>query len=197
MSTTAPPARRWLFVVAGFVAVLVPGLVVVGVVLLQRLAPRDRGEEPVALEGAADAGLARAGKARKDGASAGEEPDPFVEALGSLTGAHLYQSYLNLGLLADAVESEVYTPEQARDMLATVGGTMEAVEKHLDRLPRSRLDEAEREQLDRARELIGLLRTQTRELKAYWDTDKQEHADRFQKAREQALEGIKALLEGE
>jgi hypothetical protein len=74
---------------------------------------------------------------------------------------------------------------------------MEAVEKHLDRLPRARLDDAEREQLDRARELIGLLRTQTRELKAYWDTDKQEHADRFQKAREQALEGIKALLEGD
>src|SRR5580765_5514195 len=54
-----------------------------------------------------------------------------LETLGSLSAAHLYQSYLNIGLLADAVEKEGVGQEQASDMLATVVSLINVVDKQL------------------------------------------------------------------
>src|SRR5262245_57768816 len=55
-------------------------------------------------------------------AGATPEPPPartpherMLETLGGLSAAHLYQSYLNIGLLADAVENETYTEAQANN----------------------------------------------------------------------------------
>jgi hypothetical protein len=209
MSTAASAStnRRWLFVLAGFTVVLIPGIIALQIVLMQRFAPRNRPEsaatsseenEPPTKPGAGNK-LPEPKKTpavEKSLVKPGT-PDPLLEALGSLTGAHLYQSYLNLGLLADAVESEVYTREQARDMLATIGSTMDTVDKQLARIPPSHLGDAEKKHLERVHELLALLKTQTRELKAYWDTEKQEHADRYQKARKEALDGIRTLLDSD
>jgi hypothetical protein len=101
---------------------------------------------------------------------------------------------LNIGLLADAAESDVYTPAEAKKLLETVVGLMDAAEKQLGDVPADSLGADDRKALEKARELTGLLRTQARELQAYWDDGGKEHADKFHKARAETWEGVKALL---
>ena len=84
----------------------------------------------------------------------------MLETLGSISAAHLYQSYLNIGLLADAVEKESYTEEQANDMLATVVNLMGTVDKQLEKLSKMDLGEDDIADVERIRDLSGLLHLQ-------------------------------------
>jgi hypothetical protein len=121
-------------------------------------------------------------------------PEPVVEALGSLTASHLYQTYLNIGLLADAVEGEVYEVAEAKTMLATVVNLTSAVEEQLVQLAKQDVDGDDKKLVEQARQIAALLQTQTKELKGYWDTKDKDRAAKFHKARQEAWAGIKALL---
>jgi len=131
----------------------------------------------------------------------GADRDRTLEALGGLTGAHLYQSYLNIGFLADAAENEVYSLAEARKLLTTVVSLIDTVERQLVRLPEAALDADDARKLARIRQVVVLLRTQTQELRACWDTPETQKATRqgrearFHKAREDAWAGIQELLE--
>jgi hypothetical protein len=121
-------------------------------------------------------------------------PDGVAHALGGLIGANLYQAYLNIGFLADAVEEDLYPPAEARKLLATGLALIETTEEQMARLPKDKLEPADRQQLDRFQAIVTPLKTQAKELQLYWDTDKQEHADRFHKARTEARQALGALL---
>lgn len=125
----------------------------------------------------------------------GSPPDEhFIEVLGGLTAAHLYQSYLNIGLLADAAEDDVYPAEEAKKQLDKVTAMMEAVDKQLATLGQASLKPEDREALEQTRESTALLRTEAKELRAYWDSGDKNQAAKFHKAREEAWAGIKDLL---
>jgi|SRR5579884_1039291 len=121
--------------------------------------------------------------------------EPLVSALGGLTAAHLYQTYLNLGLLADGVEKEVYTTDQGKKVLEEITGLMDTVDRQLSLVPPAALKADDRKALERIRTVHAQLRTQARELREYWTTDDKEHAEKFQKARTDAWAGIKELLD--
>src|SRR5262249_5340494 len=126
--------------------------------------------------------------------------DALLEPLGGLAGTHLYQSYLNIGFLADATEGDVYTTAEAKKLLATVMGMMDKVDEQLGKLAGAGLAEEDQKRLARTRELSTLLRTQAKELRAYWDTPdkdkiiKADHEKKYHKAREDAWSGIRDLL---
>jgi len=117
-----------------------------------------------------------------------------LEVLGALAAAQLYQTHLNIGLLADAVEEGVYKTDDARDMLRTIVGLLSTVEKQFDRLAAEGLKEDDKKSMEEARQVLALLRTQTQELQDYWKTDDKDHAARFHKAREEAWKSIKSLV---
>jgi hypothetical protein len=129
-------------------------------------------------------------KEKEKGPSAAE----LLPALGTLTGAHLYQGYLNIGMLADGAEAEVYSPQQAKRLLGTVSALLDAADRQLARLPEEKLPEKEREPLKRARQIQALLRLQVKELRAYWDKGDKKHAESFHKARKEAWALLKDLL---
>ena len=114
-------------------------------------------------------------------------PAPHLETVGLLAGVHLYQTHLNIGLLADAAESDVYTTEEANKLLDGVVAMMDTVDMELAGAP-------DRDASQKARDVAGLLRTEAAELRAYWDNGDQDHVDRFHKAREQAWAGVKTFL---
>jgi hypothetical protein len=116
------------------------------------------------------------------------------EALGGLTGSHLYQSHLNIGLIADAVEKDLYTADQGRKLLEGIAGLLDAVGKKLQRLPRDTLPADEHKYLESARAIEKLLRTQIDELRKYWDTGEKARAEQFQKTRKQTTEALEDLL---
>src|SRR5207248_1450013 len=110
------------------------------------------------------------------------------------SGAHVYQTYLNIGLLADGVESEAYTKAEAEQMLTTVGGMIEMVDRELDRLAELDLSEAEKAGIEVIQNLTVLLRRQGNALRAYWTTGEREQITRYQKAREMTWAELSELL---
>jgi hypothetical protein len=126
--------------------------------------------------------------------------DRSLEAVGGLSAAHLYQTYLNIGMLADATENDVYTEDDARKLLDTIMAWMDNVDKQLARLLDTSLDADDQKKVLQVRGLTGHLRVQGKELRAYWDTPesdmagKKDHEMKFHKAREDAWTGIRELL---
>lgn len=110
----------------------------------------------------------------------------------------LHQSYLNIGLLADAVENETYTEAEARKLLGTIVSLMDAAEKQIEQGAKTDLAAEDAKKLARGREVLILLRAQASELRAYWDTQegptRKEHEMRYHQAREEAWTIIKELL---
>jgi hypothetical protein len=120
-----------------------------------------------------------------------------LEVLGALTAAQLHQTHLNIGLLADAVEEGVYKPDEAKDMIHTIAGLLSTVEKQFDRLAGEGLKEDDKKSMEEARQVLALLRTQSKELEDYWKTNDKDHVARFHKAREEAWKSIKSMVSPE
>jgi len=120
-----------------------------------------------------------------------------LEVLGALTAAQLYQTHLNIGLLADAVEEGVYKLDEAKDMIHTIAGLLSTTEKQFDRLAGEGLKEDDKKSMEEARQVLALLRTQSKELEDYWKTNDKDHVARFHKAREEAWKNIKSMVSPE
>jgi len=120
--------------------------------------------------------------------------DRSLESLGSLTAAHLYQCFLNIGLLADSRESDVYTEADSEKLLDSVTRMLDTVDRRLGQLLSDGLKDEDKEAVENARQMGDLLRAQARELRAYWQTGDKEHAEKFQKARQKSWTGIQTVL---
>jgi hypothetical protein len=126
--------------------------------------------------------------------------EPLLETVGSLTAANLYQTYLGLGLLADGMEKDIYTATEARKLLATLTALLDSVDAQLAIVGKSSLDAEDRQMVERSGQLAALLRTQAKELRAYWDTPESDlaartdHEQKFHRARDQAWAGLQELL---
>lgn len=197
-SPTLAGLRTWIVCAAGLVvlcvAVLVAGGVGLAFVLLKPAtdsAGSRNGETPEVLRGNSGSRLLVGND---------QQPNPVLETLGSLTAVHLYQTYLNLGFLADGVEYDAYTQADAKALLAAIVDMIDNVDQQLRRLGADGLGPEDRENLGKVRSLIGLLRAQASELRAYWDTPetdskaKKEHEANFHAARKKAWTGIQQLL---
>src|SRR5262249_29533007 len=144
--------------------------------------PPDKGAAPPKLE-------------KPPEAKADPQRERLLAALGNLTGVHLYQAYLNIGLLADCTESEVYSAEEAQKWLDRTLAQLELVDKQLDALANADLDAEERQGIDRCRRTSALLGVQAMELREYWKKSDKEHAARYHKAREAAWASVSDVLQ--
>jgi hypothetical protein len=125
---------------------------------------------------------------------AGTPHERMLETLGGLSAAHLYQSYLNIGLLADAVENETYTEAQANSMLAQVVSLMDLVDRQLDKLAKMDLSAEDKQDVERIRNLSGLMRTQVAALRTWWRTGDAAQAVRYHDAREKSWAALTEAL---
>jgi hypothetical protein len=124
-----------------------------------------------------------------------EAAEALRPALGLVTTIGIRQAYLNVGVLADAVEGEVYETAEAVKVLDQVEADLTAVDRQLGELMQKVFEASDRKAVGLARQALQLIRTQARELRAHWDSNTKESAERFQKARAASWEAIKELLE--
>ncbi|MCI0456665.1 MAG: hypothetical protein L0Z62_06760 [Gemmataceae bacterium] len=122
------------------------------------------------------------------------EQERFLQALGGLSAAHVYQSYLNIGLLADGVESEAHTKAEAEQMLATVAAMIDLVDRQLDKVGELGLEADDQQSVERIQELTVLLRRQASALRSYWASGDEEHITRYHEARETTWNTLSKLL---
>ncbi len=118
----------------------------------------------------------------------------FLEALGGLSATHLYQTHLNIGLLADGVESETYTVEEAEKNLKSVVDLMKLVDVQLTKVTKSGIDKEDQESIVQIQTVASLLRLQVDSLRAYWATGEMEHAAQYHKARKASWQGLSKVM---
>lgn len=146
--------------------------------------------DPLAGEQAAKAPAS--GRSAADSKS-GEERRQLLETVGALTSAHCYQTYLNIGLIADGKAKGAYTVKDANQVLDSVLSLQSSIDRNLAAVAKLDLDKRDLESLDQMRDLSALLRQQGRELRAFWDGGKEEDAARYDDARKDSWAAIGRL----
>jgi hypothetical protein len=139
-----------------------------------------------------------------DAADVKKSPDPavaaanrdarLIESVGSLCAVQLYQSYLNVGLLADGVEHEAYSKADAAQILSTIVTLSQTVDGQLQKLADSGLDNDDRKALDRVRKASALVRTQAAHLQSFWSSGEKNHIDDYQRLRQQCWQELRSIL---
>lgn len=124
-----------------------------------------------------------------------EENGVLLETVGLLAGLQLYQTYLNIGLLADSAAEEVYEPEEALQLLGSVVGPLEKIEKQLDKVAALKLTKDDAAAVARMKKIAGLLRQQGTSLQAYWDKGEEEQNKKYEAARQAAWKELNDLLD--
>jgi len=94
----------------------------------------------------------------------------LTETVGLLSGLYLYQTYLNIGLLADGKAERLYDEKAARAVLASVVTPLDAVERQLAQIGAMAETEGDRDAVGRLRHTVGLLRRQGQQLVSFWDS---------------------------
>jgi hypothetical protein len=144
---------------------------------------------PADTPGTADAPVA--GKAAK---KAIDERGQLLEAVGCLTSAHYFQTYLNIGFIADGRAKGTYTERDARKVLDSVLSLLRSADQKVEALEKIELDRNDRERLEQLRAVSALLRQQGKELLAYWDGGKEENATRYESLRQSAWATMSKLM---
>jgi hypothetical protein len=121
---------------------------------------------------------------------AAQERHQLLETIGTLTGAHCYQTYLNIGLIADGKAKGTYSEKDASKVLESVLSLHSSVDRNLSILAKMELDKQDRDNLEQMRDLSALLRQQGKELKAFWDGGKEEDATKYENARKDSWAAI-------
>ncbi len=117
----------------------------------------------------------------------------LLETVGVLTGAHCYQTYLNIGLIADGKAKGTYGNQDARQVLDSILSLQSSIDRNLAALAKLDLDKRDLESLEQMRDLSALLRQQGRDLKAFWDSGKEEDAAHYDDTRKDSWAAIGRL----
>ncbi|HEY1377289.1 MAG TPA: hypothetical protein VGF55_10870 [Gemmataceae bacterium] len=118
----------------------------------------------------------------------------LTETVGLLSGLYLYQTYLNIGLLADGKAERLYDEKAARAVLATVVTPLDAVDRQLAKVAAAAQTDADRQAAERLRAVAGLLRRQGQELVAFWDSGQPAAGAKYEATRQEAWRQLTALL---
>ena len=132
-------------------------------------------------------------KASTDAAIASERRQ-LLETIGALIAAHCYQTYFNIGLLADGRAKGTYNDKDALRVLDSILSILATVEQKLAALDKLALDKEDRASLAQMRELSHLLGRQANDLEALWDNGREEDAARYESTRKDAWAAISKLL---
>jgi hypothetical protein len=117
----------------------------------------------------------------------------LLETIGALTAAHCYQTYLNLGFVADSRARGTYTPPDAARLVESILTLLDTVDRKLATLDKLDLERDDRDSLEQMRALTGLLRRQGADLQAFWQSGKEEDGVRYENGRKDAWAAISRL----
>lgn len=122
----------------------------------------------------------------------------LLSTIGVLSAGHLYQTYLNIGLLADAVSKGHYEVDQAGPLLESVVSVAETYERELARCSSARLSDEDRQTIQRLRDANQKVLAQGQALKKYWAQEDVRLAEKqheaYEAARRDAWQAVRQIL---
>src|SRR5438874_13618833 len=105
--------------------------------------PGERAGDAARPEAAANSrDASRPGEAAK---KASEERGRLLETIGCLTSAHYFQTYLNIGFIADARSEGIYSTKDARTVLDSVLSLLNSTDTKLEALAKIELEREDRD----------------------------------------------------
>ena len=127
-----------------------------------------------------------------------DDPVPqLMETIGLLTSVQLYQTYLNIGLLADGRTEGLYADNDIKQLLASVLTPLDRVDKQLEKVAKLATTKDDKESLEKLRAIGGLLRQQGKDLETFWASGKEADGAKFEASRKKTWKELNALLEVE
>lgn len=118
------------------------------------------------------------------------------ETVGLLSGLQLYQTYLNIGMLADARAEGLYEASELAQLLGSVVVPLDTVDKQLAKVAALKgLSKEDATAITRMRKIAGLLKQQGKSLQAFWDTGVEDHGKKYEESRQAAWKELDELLE--
>jgi hypothetical protein len=117
-----------------------------------------------------------------------------LETIGALAAAHYFQTYLNIGLIADGKGNGHYSDENARKDLRSVLSVVDSVDRQLDSFGKHPMAKEDRQSLEQMRAISALLRQQGKALQAYWDHGQEQDATRYEGVRKDLYAAINKLM---
>ena len=120
----------------------------------------------------------------------------LTETVGLLASLQLYQSYLNIGLLADLRTRSSLKPADLAQLLDSVVAPLDQVDKELQKTAGLKgVNDEDVAAIARLRKTANLLREQGKALQAFWDTGLEAHTKKYDAARLAAWKELEDLLE--
>jgi hypothetical protein len=126
----------------------------------------------------------------------GDERRQLLETIGTLTAAHCYQTYLNIGFLADGKVKGTYTDNEAYRFLDLVFSLLDSVNGKLAVLEKIELGTEDRASLQQMRDLSNLLSRQANQLETFWHSGKKEDAAKYEEIRQNSWAAIRRITGG-
>jgi hypothetical protein len=127
-------------------------------------------------------------------AAATDPQATLTETVGLLSGLYLYESYLNIGLLADGKAANTYEEKAVRQVLVSIITPLDAVDKQLEKIGKSARTAGDREAVERLRAVVAMLKRIGAELTTFWDSGKSEDGAKYEASRQEAWKQISTML---
>lgn len=127
-------------------------------------------------------------------AAPADSVETLLEAVGTMGGVQLYQTYLNIGFIADGKGQNVYTAEEAEELLMSIVAPLDHVTKQFQSVKQIATDDDDKKALDRLSKIAGMLKGQAKSLESLWANGSKGEADRFEKDRQDAWREISDFL---
>ena len=118
----------------------------------------------------------------------------LMETVGLLASTQLYQTYLNIGFIADARTEGIYDDEVSVKLLASVLKSLEKVDQRLEALAKAARKKTDQAALIRLQKVTRLLRTQGKHLQTIWTGGNSADEEKYQAARKLAWKELSDLL---
>jgi hypothetical protein len=121
--------------------------------------------------------------------------DDANAVLAETVGLLVYQTYLNIGLLADARAEGLYEAGELTQLLGSVVVPLEKVEAQLGKVAKLKLPKEDAAAVARMQKLAGLLRQQGKSLEKFWETGVADHGKKYEAVRQEVWNELKELLD--
>jgi hypothetical protein len=118
----------------------------------------------------------------------------LLEAVGSLAASHYYQTYLNIGFLADGKAQGLYGDKEAKKVLDSLLSLLATADKQLETVSKLDLEKEDQNSVNQMRKLSSLLRDQGKELQAFWESGNQDRSANYEDLHQKSWTGLSQLL---
>jgi hypothetical protein len=141
-------------------------------------------------------------KANETPAPATAEPpatddDPWLLAIGVLSGQNIYVTYAYIGSVADGYYHKVYSADQVQSLMKETVSLTDVAIEHLRKVESTKIVDPDRKAIARVIEIMGLLKQEAEALSAYTRTQSDADLQAYETARKSAWPKIKEALKME